>query len=93
MPKAMKDEFSDQPISRQRKFQLRMKREKRCQICGEPLVMGSRCMKHLVASRERARKRLGCKRRYYNTLGYQLEAKAKGGKKRSQKSRVRVGGT
>lgn len=87
MPKAMKDEFSDLPISRQRKFQLRMKREKRCQICAEPIGMGSRCVKHLVANRERARKRLGCKRRYYNTIGYQLEAKAKGGKKRSKEVR------
>jgi hypothetical protein len=38
----------------------------------------------LVANRERARRRLGCKRRYYNTLRYQLEAKAKGGKKRGK---------
>jgi hypothetical protein len=40
MPKAIKDEFSELPISRQRKYQMRMNREKRCQICGEPIVMG-----------------------------------------------------
>jgi len=28
----------------------------------------------LVKRRERARKKLGCKRRYYNSLAYQLEA-------------------
>jgi hypothetical protein len=38
----------------------------------------------MVANRERARRRLGCKRRDYNTLGYQPEAKAKGGKKRGK---------
>jgi hypothetical protein len=86
MPKIIKDEFSTLPISRQRKHQLRVKREKRCELCGEPVVLGLRCMKRLVANRERARKRLGCKRRYYNTLGYQLEAKAKGsgGEKRNK---------
>ena len=35
MRKAIKDEFSDLPVSRQRKYQLRMGRDGRCVICGE----------------------------------------------------------
>ena len=81
----IKDEFSDLPLSKQRKYQLRMKREKRCNLCGEPVAMGSRCLKHLVKQREYERKKLGLKRRYLNALGYKLEAKA-AGKKRRRKS-------
>jgi hypothetical protein len=87
MPKAIQDEFSDLPISRQRKYQLRMRREKRCQICGDPVVIGARCLKHLVESREKLRKKYGMKRRHYTRLSYKLEAMAKGsgGKKRNKK--------
>ena len=69
---AIKDEFKDLPISRQRKYQLRMQRDNRCTECGEPAVSGSRCLKHLIRARERQRKKLSLRRRYYNTLGYQL---------------------
>lgn len=68
------DEFTDLPVSRQRKYQLRMQRDKRCTECGEPAVQGSRCLKHLVRARERQRKKRGLRRRYYNTLSYRLEA-------------------
>ena len=85
----IRDEFTDLPVSRQRKYQLRMQRAKRCVICGEPAVMGRFCLNHGVKHREGARRRLGLKRRYYSTLGYRLEAKAKAAarKKRRKKSK------
>jgi hypothetical protein len=73
---AIKDEFTDLPISSQRKFQLRMKRDKRCPLCGEPAIMGVHCLKHLVQQRERQRRKLGLRRRF-STLGYRLEAEAR----------------
>jgi hypothetical protein len=68
----IEDEFTDLPISRQRKYQLRMQRDQRCSECGAPAVNGSRCLKHLVKARERQRKKLGLKRRYYGTMSYRL---------------------
>ena len=76
MRKPIQDEFTALPISRQRKYQLRMQRKHRCTECGEPAVQGSRCLKHLVKARERQRKKRGLKRRYYNTLSYKLQAQA-----------------
>ena len=82
----IKDEFADLKISRQRKYQLRMARDKRCTECGEPAAQGTRCLKHLIRARERQRSVRGLKRRYYNTLSYRLEQdaalarKAKSGK-------------
>ena len=90
MRKRIDDEFTHLRTSRQRKYQLRMLRDKRCTECGEPAVQGSRCLKHLIKARERQRKKRGLKRRYHNTLSYRLEAmmesKAKGarGKARGQ---------
>jgi hypothetical protein len=45
-------------ISRQRKYQLRMKRHGRCTACGKPAAKGSRswCWKHLIHIRERRRR-------------------------------------
>jgi hypothetical protein len=76
MRRPIKDEFTELPISRQRKYQLRMQRDRRCTECGAPAAQGSRCLKHLVKARERQRKKRGLKRRYYNTLSYKLEAMA-----------------
>ena len=76
MRKPIQDEFTRLPISRQRKYQLRMQRDRRCSECGEPAAQGSRCLKHLVKARERQRKKRGLKRRYYNTLSYKLQAVA-----------------
>jgi len=72
----IQDEFTELPISRQRKYQLRMQRDQRCTECGEPAMEGSRCLKHLVKARERQRKKRGLKRRYYGTLSYKLQAVA-----------------
>ncbi len=74
MRKRIEDEFTHLRTSRQRKYQLRMLRDKRCTECGEPAVQGSRCLKHLIKARERQRKKRGLKRRYYNTLSYRLQA-------------------
>lgn len=73
MRKRIQDEFTNLRISRQRKYQLRMLRDRRCTECGEPAVQGSRCLKHLIKARERQRKKRGLRRRYYNTLSYRLE--------------------
>lgn len=71
---AIQDEFSALPISRQRKYQLRRARDGRCTQCGERVVAGKRCLKHLIEARERQRQVQGTRRRYYNTLSYKLEA-------------------
>jgi len=42
MRKPIIDEFTALPISRQRKYQLRMQRDQRCSECGEPAMQGSR---------------------------------------------------
>jgi len=68
------DEFTQLPISRQRKYQLRMRRDKRCIICGEPAAESSLCLKHLVKAREWQRKKFGIKRRNYNSRSYKLQA-------------------
>jgi hypothetical protein len=89
MRKRIQDEFANLPISRQRKYQLRMKRDQRCTECGEPAVQGSRCLKHLVKARERQRKKRGLKRRYFGTLSYRLETAAAARKARMPRSRRR----
>lgn len=75
MRERIRDEFTDLPISRQRKYQLRMQRDRRCTECGEPAPVGSRCLKHLVHARERQRAKRGLKRRYHNTLSYRLQGR------------------
>ncbi len=77
MRRRIKDKYTYLPVSRQRNYQLRMKRDHRCTECGAPAVQGSRCLKHLVKARERQRKKRGLKRRYYGTLSYRLEAQAR----------------
>ena len=71
----IKDEFTEMPISRQRKYQLRKARDKRCTICGAPSEHGTLCINHLVYHREHGRKKFGSKRRY-NSLSYRLEKAA-----------------
>ncbi len=74
MRKPIVDEFTALHVSRQRKYQLRMRRDQRCVQCGQPAAGGGRCLKHLVKAREWQRKKHDLKRRYHNTLGYILEA-------------------
>ena len=74
MRPAIIDEFTQLKVSRQRKYQLRMQRDKRCTECGALATRGTRCLKHLVRARERQRKKLGFKRRYFGTLSYIQES-------------------
>jgi len=76
MRKGIEDEFTHLPISRQRKYQLRRKRDHLCTECGEPAAEASRCLKHLVEARERQRHLRGLKRRYFGTLSYKLQTAA-----------------
>ena len=73
MGKRIKDEFTGLRISRQYRYQLRMKRQKRCIICGEPAVTKWKCLKHMVKARERQRKKLGLHRRLRGALSYRLQ--------------------
>ena len=78
--KKIVDEFTELPISRQQKWQLRRAKEGRCVICGQPKVTAWHCLKHAIANREWARKYSGSVRRN-ETLTYKLAAKTKGKKK------------
>ena len=97
MRKRIEDEFTDLPISRQRKYQLRMLRDRRCTECGQPAVQGSRCLKHLIKARERQRRKRGLRRRYYNTLSYRLQElekaqanhRTRGGRRPAGRARAR----
>jgi len=78
MGKRIKDEFAGLRVSRQYRYQSRMKRDKRCIICGEPAVTKWKCLKHNVKARERQRKKLGLQRRLRNALSYRLQRDARG---------------
>jgi hypothetical protein len=73
MGKPIKDKFAKLPISRQYRYQLRMRQQKRCIICGEPAVTKWKCLKHMVKARERQRKKLGLRRRLHGALSYRLQ--------------------
>ena len=75
MGKPIQDEFTKLRVSRQWRYQLRMRRDKRCIICGEPVVRNLMCLDHMVKARERQRKRLGLKGRHRNALSYRLQRK------------------
>ncbi len=77
MGKRIQDEFANLPISRQYRYQLRMRREGRCIICGEPAVTKWKCLKHMVKARERQRKKLGLHRRLRGALSYRLQRAAR----------------
>jgi len=72
--KRPRDEFSDLPISRQSRYRARQRRDGRCIECGAPAGKASRCLRHLTLARERERKRLGLKRRYFGSMGYRMES-------------------
>jgi hypothetical protein len=74
----IEDELTHLPVSRQRKYQMRKKRDQRCAQCGEPVAQGSRalCLEHLIRAGEHQRRKLRLKRRYSNALSYNLKAAA-----------------
>lgn len=43
MPKLIIDEFTDLPVSRQRKFQMRRARDGKCIVCAKPRVTANHC--------------------------------------------------
>jgi hypothetical protein len=73
MRRKIVDEFTALTVSRQRKYQLRKRRDNLCTECGQPAVSASRCLRHLVKAREKQRDMQGLKRRYYRTLSYKLQ--------------------
>ena len=77
MPKAIQDEFTDLKMSRQQKYQLRMRRDNRCIVCGDKVAGPWLCLKHLVARREIQRRRLGCKRRLRGTKSYRMQEQSR----------------
>jgi hypothetical protein len=76
MPKAIHDEFSALPVSRQRKYQLRMRRDGRCSICGDKEASGGYCLKHMLAQREGHRRRNGSHYRI-NSKSYRLQKRSR----------------
>jgi hypothetical protein len=74
--KKIVDEFTELPISRQQKWQLRRAKEGRCVICGQPKVTAWHCLRHAIANREWARKYSGSVRRN-KTLTYKLAERVK----------------
>jgi len=75
MPKAIIDELTSLPISRQRRYQLRKHRDRKCIRCGQPAVnQGYFCETHRrvhnVLTREVQRKRLDFKRRDFDSESY-----------------------
>jgi hypothetical protein len=71
MVKKINDEFSDLPISKQRKWQLRKFRDGKCQICGDGVIrFGSwLCKAHLLSHRKYERATKGWKPRTKNGKG------------------------
>lgn len=68
--KTIIDEFTNLPVSRGRKWQLRKARDGKCMICGEPAVTGNKsklCLRHLKYHREYYHKYNGYASSYKNT--------------------------
>lgn len=67
------DEFTDRKVSRQRKYQLRKKRDGLCHKCGQPTLLElGLCPKCVVHWRETQRAKAGAKARFFNCRSYQL---------------------
>lgn len=78
MPKVIKDEFRDLEVSRQRRYQLRKRRDHKCVLCGKP-ASGSAvyCRKHRKQVnpkvRERQRSYTGAQKRLMGAESYGFE--------------------
>jgi hypothetical protein len=75
MPKPIIDEIANLPISRQRRYQLRKRRDRKCIRCGQDAVNeGYFCEMHRqlhnVLTRELRRKRFDSKHRDYDSESY-----------------------
>jgi hypothetical protein len=80
--KPIQDELTPLALSRQRKYQLRMKRQGRCTVCGKPAARESRslCLKHLVHVRERQRRQRGLNGHAPKVLAFPPRFKMNGGR-------------
>ena len=70
-PSIAAEPAAPRPISRQRRWQLKMRDTDRCWRCGEPAVR-SMCAAHLVQERERQRRINGYSARNLNAVSYVL---------------------
>lgn len=75
MPKPISDEITGLPISRQRRYQLRKRRDRKCIRCGQDAVnQGYFCETHRqihnVMSRELRRKRFDSRNRVHDSESY-----------------------
>ena len=68
-PNIAEEPTAPRPISRQRRWQLKMREEHRCWRCGEP-ALRSLCATHLVQERERQRRINGYSIRRLNAHSY-----------------------
>jgi len=69
----IQDALTNLPISRQRKYELRKAKEKRCVICGDPAVTAKLCVRHMVYAREQTRRRRGTTARRKSAQSYRLQ--------------------
>ena len=73
MKSRIQDKFTRLPVSRQRKYQLRMRQKKRCIICGEPAANATHCLFHMIKCRERHRAKQNFQRRNLGSRSYGLQ--------------------
>ena len=83
------DEFSDLPVSRQRKYQLRQQKAGKCIRCGRPRCSPNYCLDHWVAEREAHRRRTGAAKRL-RSKSYRMEEMAKRALKQKRRGRGRA---
>src|SRR6266404_9365146 len=74
-PWKITDEFTDLPISRQRKKQLRWEKNGRCETCGALAVTNHHCLRDAVKDRERQRRPKGYVKRHRNAASYIIQRK------------------
>lgn len=63
---------TEEPVSRQRAYQLRHMEAGLCISCSRPAIEGAvKCKKHLKATREGLRKRFSYRKRYRGSKSYE----------------------
>lgn len=71
----IKDEFTNLPVSRQRKWALRREKKGLCGICGQKAVLPKRCLRHSIMTRDNSHRYVGSKRSFKNCKTRRLEQK------------------
>lgn len=74
--KKIRDEFTELPISRQRRWAKRKRRDGKCRVCGQPAEAIGLCGPHAVYNREIQRKCNGSGRRNLGAKSYQFDGRA-----------------